>query len=455
MSGEMVFSVQGSTAAVAAPISLADAGLKEREHLQEWVVAHPEVLGPSVKIVAFEFGSWAARTGAVERDRLDVLALDSEGQLVVVELKRDKAPDTVEMQALKYAALVSRFTREDLDKVHAQFLTRRRGEPVTAETAGAELDEWATITEESLRLPRVVLMASEFPKTVTATVVFLHQQLGLDVQLLAFQAYRTATEILVTVSQHYPPPEIEEFVLSPEVNEARQQRTEKHTRQREASTVSRLLAADALVPGEQLQFRAPSDDLQQEVEGWLAEDPSRRTATWQDDTTKPLVWDADGEEYTPTGLARLILEEAAGRTSQVQGPLYWVTSDGQSLVDIAQTIPVGTDVPIEVHLDKLSDALYPVYEALDAGLKALGPDVTARSLVKSIKYYRQRKLADLLIHNDHLSVYIRGLREIGSDPAQLVVRERPGRYIHAQVRTLDEVPALIDLIRPAYEGQVS
>src|SRR4029453_8209125 len=98
VNGETVFSVQGASAVAASPIGLADAGLREREHLQEWVIEHPEVLGPDVKIVAFEFGSWTAHTGSVERDRLDILALDSEGHLIVVELKRDRAPDTVEMQ---------------------------------------------------------------------------------------------------------------------------------------------------------------------------------------------------------------------------------------------------------------------------------------------------------------------------------------------------------------------
>jgi hypothetical protein len=52
--------------------------------------------------------SWQSRTGA-ERDRLDVLAFGSDGHLVVAELKRDTAPDTVEMQAIKDAAKASRF----------------------------------------------------------------------------------------------------------------------------------------------------------------------------------------------------------------------------------------------------------------------------------------------------------------------------------------------------------
>ncbi|MDQ3152975.1 MAG: DUF5655 domain-containing protein [Actinomycetota bacterium] len=457
MRDEMVFTVSGATATAAEPIGLAAAGFKERQHLQEWVIAHPQVLGPDVKIVAFEFGRWAARSGALERDRLDVLALDSAGQLIVVELKRDKAPDTAEMQALKYAALVSRFTRDHLVKVHAEYLTRRRGEMVDPETAEAELEEWleegAEIIEESLRLPRLVLMATGFPKTVTATVVFLHQQLGLDVRLLAFHAYRTTNEVLLTVSQHYPPPGVEEFVLSPEVNEARQQRTEKQTRQREVTAVARLIEAGALAPGTTLEFRAPSAELQTIIEPWLGEQPSRRTATWQDDSAAPLQWAFDGSTYTPTGLARIILEEAAGKTSPVQGPLYWITAEGHTFVDLARELPAGVEVPIEEHLDKLSSTLKPVYEALDSAFHELGPDVTRRSRAGCLKYFAQRKLCDLLIHSDHLSVYVHGL-DFGQVNSGLVVGGT-NRYIHAQVRTSDEIGKLIDLLRPVYEKQAT
>jgi hypothetical protein len=444
----MVFTVSGSSATVARPISLVDAGLRERGHLQEWVLAHPEMLGQDVKVVAFEFGRWTAVSGALARDRLDILGLDRDGRLVVVELKRDQAPDTVDMQALKYAALVSRFTRDDLAKVHAQYLTRHRGELVSAEAAAAELEEWATITEESLRLPRLILMAADFPATVTATVVFLHQQLGLEVQLRKFQAYRTAQETLVTVSQLYPPPDVEEFVLSPEVSEQRQERTERQRRQREASTVSRLVEAGALEPGARLQFRAPSTELQAQLEPWLAEEPGRRWASWQDDSGQPLVWEADGQGYSPTGLASHILEEGADRTGAIQGPLYWIDEDERSLVEIAQTLPPGGEVDISLHLDRLSAELRPVYEALNEGLLGLGADMTVRSRVKSLKYYRRRKLCDVLVHGDHLSVYIRGLSPQDDDTGLAV--GGTGKYAHTQVRTVDDVQRLLALLRRAY-----
>jgi hypothetical protein len=109
-------------------------------------------------------------------------------------------------------------------------------------------------------------------------------------------------------------------VLSPEVSEQRLERTERQRRQREATTVSRLVEAGALEPGDRLQFRAPSAELQAQLEPWLAEKPERRWASWQDDTSQSLVWEADAEAYSPTGLAKLILEQGAdGPASTFQG----------------------------------------------------------------------------------------------------------------------------------------
>jgi hypothetical protein len=60
---------------------------------------------------------WASKTN-VEKDRLDILGLDREGRLVVAELKRDAAPDTVEMQAIRYTAMASRFDLDVLADAH-------------------------------------------------------------------------------------------------------------------------------------------------------------------------------------------------------------------------------------------------------------------------------------------------------------------------------------------------
>jgi hypothetical protein len=168
------------------------------------VLAHPEILGRDIRVVTFEFDRWWA-AGGDPLDRLDVLGLDRSGRLVIAELKRDAAPDTVEMQAIKYAAMASRFTHGTLGYQHARFL-RARGNSVSEEEALAALEEHAddkTLAIEALRQPRIVLLASSFPPVVTATAVWL-REMGLDITLVRFQAFRTDTETLVTVSQLLP-----------------------------------------------------------------------------------------------------------------------------------------------------------------------------------------------------------------------------------------------------------
>lgn len=339
-SGEQVFTVHGAVATPAVKVTLAEAGLRERQHLQEWVLAHPSVLGDDVRVVSSEFGAWEGTGGHKAWDRLDVLGLDRDGRPVVVELKRDVAPDTVDMQALKYAALVSRFTVEDLVRLHAQFLTSR-GTPCSHEEARRLLDDHALLSDELLQQPRLVLMASDFPRTVTATVVFLHQQLGLDVRLVSFAAYKTAGgETLVTASQLYPPPEVGEFVLTPAVAEKQASRSQAASQQREVSAVRRLLASGVLPVGARFSYKSPvGGEINEAVLVWLEGDERRGWATWRPDVsaTRPLVWDADGQSHSPSGLAQHILRQGAGKETSVQGPAYWVDDSGTSLLAHANT----------------------------------------------------------------------------------------------------------------------
>jgi hypothetical protein len=115
------------------------------------VLAHPEIIGDDVLVVTFEFDRWQAAGGSRKRDRLDVLGLGADGRLVVTELKRDRAPDTVEMQAIKYAAMASRFTEDTLVEQHARFLSRD-GAVVDQDTARQRLIEHANgLDPEQLR----------------------------------------------------------------------------------------------------------------------------------------------------------------------------------------------------------------------------------------------------------------------------------------------------------------
>ena len=65
-------------------VDLTRLGLRERRDIQEWIAANPGILGEELLIVGKEFSGFD-RTN----ERLDLLAVDVDGRLVVIELKRD------------------------------------------------------------------------------------------------------------------------------------------------------------------------------------------------------------------------------------------------------------------------------------------------------------------------------------------------------------------------------
>ena len=212
---ELVYKVSGETATPVKPITLAAAGLRERAHLQEWVIANPEILGDGVLVITSEFDRWVSQAGK-DPDRLDVLGLETSGRLVVAELKRDTAPESVSLQAINYAARASRFTPELLAEAYLEFCGKATEDaPKDAtEALTALMTHAPDLTAETIENPRIVLVAGEFPPRVTSSVVWLSER-GVDISLVRVQAYEWGDSHAITVSRIWPVPNLEEFVVAP------------------------------------------------------------------------------------------------------------------------------------------------------------------------------------------------------------------------------------------------
>ncbi|MEU7045947.1 hypothetical protein AB0A77_33485 [Streptomyces varsoviensis] len=216
-----LFTVAGRSATPISPTELAAEGLLERQHLQEWVIANPQVLGKSVLVITAEFDRWADSDGVPARDRLDVLGLDATGRLVVVELKRGTADRDVHLQAITYAALVSRFDLDTLAQAHRGFLADR-GQALDLDACRQRLldhvdGEWSP---ELLQRPRQVIIAADFPKQVPHTVVWL-SEMNLDIDLVQVGLWRVEGHLVAGFTKVYPTPEVEEFTLAPARAEAK------------------------------------------------------------------------------------------------------------------------------------------------------------------------------------------------------------------------------------------
>ncbi len=212
MFDEVLVRVDEAKAEVVNTARMADLNLEERKHLQEWILAHPQVLGANVEVIASEYSDWQSYFGERVADRFDVLGIDGDGRLVVAELKRDEAPHTIHMQAINYAAMVSRLSVEDVAEMYVARRQRIKS-PVELEEALDWLQTRKLVTAETLKKPRIVLVATHFPAVVTSSVVWLNER-GVDIALVRFRPYQLPSEqIVVAFSQLFPVPDVEEFTI--------------------------------------------------------------------------------------------------------------------------------------------------------------------------------------------------------------------------------------------------
>ena len=187
----------------------ADLNLRERPHLQEWLVRMPDALGEELLIIQKEFDGFADT-----RERLDLLALDKEGRLVVIENKLDDSGRDVALQALKYVAYCSSLKKAEIVEIYQTYLDRW----FAGANAAANLCDFLDVEDlDDLVLnegneQRLVLIAANFRKEVTATVLWL---LGHGVRAQCFRVvpYSFGEELFVDLQQIIPTPEAADFMI--------------------------------------------------------------------------------------------------------------------------------------------------------------------------------------------------------------------------------------------------
>ena len=200
----------------------ADLKLREREHLQEWLAHTPEALGEELLVIQKEFDGFADT-----RERLDLLALDKEGRLVVIENKLDDSGRDVVWQALKYAAYCSNLTQKDIPAIYQKYLDRS----AQGEDAEAKLRDWLDVEDldEVVLNPgneqRLVLIAANFRKEVTAAILWLLGH-GVLAQCFRVVPYSFGEEVFIDLQQIIPTPEAADFMIGMVAKDSEQKSVE-------------------------------------------------------------------------------------------------------------------------------------------------------------------------------------------------------------------------------------
>ena len=273
----------------------ADLDLRERDHLQEWLVRMPDALGEDLLIVQKEFDGFADT-----RERLDLLALDKEGRLVVIENKLDDSGRDVVWQALKYVAYCSSLKKAEIVEIYQSYLDRwSEGASAVANLCEfLEVEELDEVALNPGNEQRFVLIAANFRKEVTATVLWLLGH-GVRAQCFRVAPHSFGEELFIDLRQIIPTPEAADFMIGMAAKDSEAQSVEG-TRKRS----DRLRQAFWTRALEELRIRNVSrfENISPSKDHWLS------CATGVSGCTYNLIF-LKNEARIELGLQRSIAEE--------------------------------------------------------------------------------------------------------------------------------------------------
>jgi hypothetical protein len=181
--------------------------IMERKDIQRLLREQISVLDGRLMVVAEEFGDWLDSSR-----RIDLLCIDSDANLVVVELKRTDDGGHMELQALRYAAMVSAMTFEQLVDTFARYKSKAQPDIDAARSAIMAFLGWDEIDEEQFAQDtHIVLAAADFSKELTTAVMWLTER-GIDIWCVRMKPYRMADgTVLLDVQQLIPLLEATDF----------------------------------------------------------------------------------------------------------------------------------------------------------------------------------------------------------------------------------------------------
>ena len=146
-------------------------------------------------------------------ERLDLLALDKSGTLVVIENKLDDTGKDVTWQVLKYVSYCSTLTKQQIKDIYQTYLDKYHpGE--TAEENIVEFFNGKPFSEITLNEndQRMILVAGNFRKEVTSTVMWMLNH-GIKAQCYKVTPYDYKEQVLLDLEQIIPVKEAEEYMI--------------------------------------------------------------------------------------------------------------------------------------------------------------------------------------------------------------------------------------------------
>ena len=163
------------------PVSLG--GMDYESRLQQILADDLSIVDPNLLLIGREVES---RYGG----RIDLLAIDADGALVAIELKRDRTPREVVAQILDYGSWIRHLTSQEVADIFINYQNRFLAVDVAKSIDSAFHDRFHRIPEELNTSHRLVIVAGELDSSTERIVSYLREEHEVDINIAFFRAFK-------------------------------------------------------------------------------------------------------------------------------------------------------------------------------------------------------------------------------------------------------------------------
>lgn len=201
--------------------TFANENINERTDLERFFLNSIEVIEPDLFIISNQFSDWED-----SRRSIDILCIDKDANLVVIELKRTEDGGHMELQSIRYAAMISNMTFSKVISSYEKFIQKNSLKIENPEEEILSFLEWDEPREDLFGQDiRIILVSANFSKEITTSVLWLNER-ELDIKCIRVKPQMDNEILYLDIQQIIPLPETQDFQIKikEKVSEERQSR---------------------------------------------------------------------------------------------------------------------------------------------------------------------------------------------------------------------------------------
>lgn len=184
-----------------------EAKIEERSGLQNLIKNQITIFSDDLLVIAEEYSDWED-----SKRRIDLLCLNKDRSITVIELKRTEDGGHMELQALRYAAMVSSMRLDQAISAYERYLTEKgedssRAQKIIEEFINQGDDNGIELTGHV----KIILASANFSSEIATTVLWLNNNYGLDITCFRLIPYALGDKTLLDAEQIIPLPEAKNY----------------------------------------------------------------------------------------------------------------------------------------------------------------------------------------------------------------------------------------------------